>query len=114
MVATDYVVVALSPDLYSCQGLKNLGPTLKRWSSEWNDRVKNPDPDNLWLPRGSMRPIGYVVLQHGVRVDRVVGAYDRWLRKVPGEYRNSVVAQRLKAAARTFQWRPTTQSASVF
>lgn len=38
-----------------------------------------------------MRPRGYVVLQHGTRVDRVVGAYDRWLRQVPGEYRRSVL-----------------------
>jgi hypothetical protein len=38
-----------------------------------------------------MRPRGYVVLQHGTRVDRVVGAYDRWLRKVPAEYRRSVL-----------------------
>lgn len=40
-----------------------------------------------------MRPRGYVVLQHGTRVDRVVGAYDRWLRQVPGEYRESVLAE---------------------
>lgn len=38
-----------------------------------------------------MRPRGYVVLQHGTRVDRVVGAYDRWLRRVPDEYRRSVL-----------------------
>lgn len=38
-----------------------------------------------------MAPRGYVVLQHGVRLDRVVGAYDRWLKRVPGEYRRSVL-----------------------
>jgi chromosome partitioning protein len=40
-----------------------------------------------------MWPRGYVVLQHGTRVDRVVGAYDRWLRQVPAEYRRSVLNQ---------------------
>lgn len=40
-----------------------------------------------------MRPRGYVVLQRGTRVDRVVGAYDRWLRQVPGEYRRSVLGE---------------------
>jgi hypothetical protein len=40
-----------------------------------------------------MRPRGYVVLQHSTRVDRVVGAYDRWLRQVPGEYRKAVLGQ---------------------
>jgi hypothetical protein len=38
-----------------------------------------------------MRPRGYVVLQHETRVDRVVGAYDRWLRRVPAAYSSSVL-----------------------
>jgi chromosome partitioning protein len=94
MVATDQVVVPLAPDLYSLQGLRNLGPTLVRWRGEWVDRrkrsEKSPDPA-LWLPRGTMQPVGYVVLQHGVRMDRAVGAYDRWMRRVPSEYRRSVL-----------------------
>jgi chromosome partitioning protein len=33
------------------------------------------------------------IVQHGTRVDHVVGAYDRWLRRVPAEYRRSVLGQ---------------------
>ncbi len=33
LIASDYVVVPLSPDLFSLQGLRNLGPTLRRWRS---------------------------------------------------------------------------------
>jgi hypothetical protein len=91
MVASDHVVVPLSPDLYSIQGLQNLGPTLRSWRSEWAERrAKNPSVD-LWLPEGGMAPAGYVVLQHGVRVDRAVGAYDRWIRRAPAEYGKSVL-----------------------
>ncbi len=94
MVATDHVVVPLSPDLYSLQGLRNLGPTLERWRGEWQDRLeRKPSSMDWWLPSGSMQPAGYVVLQHGVRLDRVVGAYDRWLRRIPGEYRASVLQE---------------------
>ena len=94
MVASDNVVVPLAPDLYSLQGLRNLGPTLKAWRRGWNDRLsRSPSGLGLELPRGEMRPRGYVVLQHGTRVDRVVGAYDRWLRQVPGEYRRSVLGE---------------------
>ena len=89
MVASDHVVVPLAPDLYSLQGLRNLGPTLRRWRAEWADR--RPKADDVPVPEGEMQPAGYVVLQHGVRLDRVVGAYDRWLRKVPGEYRSAVL-----------------------
>lgn len=93
MVSADHVVVPLSPDLYSLQGLRNLGPTLRTWRREWRDRVDRLPESNLWLPEGGMCPAGYVVLQHGVRVDRVVGAYDRWLRRVPDEYRRAVLGE---------------------
>lgn len=93
MIATDHVVVPLAPDLYSLQGLRNLGPTLADWRRDWQIHLASkPDPD-LPAPAGDMRPRGYVVLQHGTRVDRVVGAYDRWLQQVPGEYRRSVLRE---------------------
>jgi chromosome partitioning protein len=93
MIASDHVVIPLAPDLYSLQGLRNLGPTLTDWRQDWASHVaRKPDP-RLEAPAGEMRPRGYVVLQHGTRVDRVVGAYDRWLRQVPGEYRKAVLAE---------------------
>ena len=87
LIAADYVVVPLSPDLFSLQGLKNLGPTLKRWRGEWQERVlKNPAPATLPLPPGKMDPIGYVILQHGVRFDRPVQAWQRWIERIPALY----------------------------
>ena len=38
-VAADHVVVPLAPDLFSLQGLRNLGPTLRRWREEWHLRL---------------------------------------------------------------------------
>ncbi len=38
LIASDYVVVPLSPDLFSLQGLRNLGPTLRRWRGQWEQR----------------------------------------------------------------------------
>jgi cellulose biosynthesis protein BcsQ len=92
MVASGHVVVPMAPDLYSLQGLQNLGPTLRTWRRDWQDRVERaPGQPNLNLPAGNMEPVGYVILQHGVRVDRVVGAYERWLTRVPGVYRTWVL-----------------------
>jgi chromosome partitioning protein len=93
MIASDHVVVPMAPDLYSLRGLQNLGPALRDWRRDWQDRVARAPRPDLELPAGDMRPAGYVILQHGVRVDRVVGAYDRWLRRVPAEYRRSVLAE---------------------
>ncbi|MDQ6783610.1 MAG: AAA family ATPase [Actinomycetota bacterium] len=92
MVASDHVVVPLAPDLYSLQGLRNLGPTLREWRQQWEERSPRA-PSGLWLPQGGMRPTGYVVLQHGIRLDRVVGAYDRWLQRIPAEYRRVVLEE---------------------
>lgn len=87
LVATDHVVVPLAPDLFSLQGLRNLGPTLREWRTGWVARVPhNPDPQ-LRLPRGDMRPAGYVMQQHGVRLGRAVGAYQRWMQRIPSTYR---------------------------
>lgn len=91
LVASDHVVVPVAPDLFSLQGLRNLGPTLRSWRKQWADRRSHNPKGDLWLPSGAMEPAGYVVLQHIVRADRVVGAYDRWLRQVPAEYRRSVL-----------------------
>lgn len=94
LIACDSVVVPLSPDLFSLQGLKNLGPTLKRWREEWQERLaKNPAPDDLILPSGKMQPLGYIVLQHSVRLDRPVKAYQRWIARIPAVYREAVLFQ---------------------
>jgi cellulose biosynthesis protein BcsQ len=97
LVAADYVVIPLAPDLYSLQGLRNLGPTLRRWRTEWDERkVRNP-VEGLALPNGSMQAAGYVVMQHAVRLDRPVKAYSRWMERIPTEYRQSVLDDSLSA-----------------
>src|SRR3989442_5725084 len=94
LISADYVAIPLSPDLFSLQGLRNLGPTLRKWRQEWSERVpKNPASD-LALPRGRMQPLGYIVLQHSVRLDRPVKAYERWIAKMPREYTESVLGQK--------------------
>jgi len=91
LLAAEHVVIPLAPDLYSLQGLRNLGPTLRRWREEWADRkTRNPVGD-LSTPAGDMQPTGYVVMQHAVRLDRPVKAYDRWMSRIPAVYREAVL-----------------------
>jgi chromosome partitioning protein len=98
LIAAQHVVIPLAPDLHSLQGLRNVGPTLRTWRQEWNDRRgRNPLPD-LSLPPGTMEPAGYVVMQHAVRLDRPVKAYDRWMSRIPSVYRESVLAERRRQA----------------
>jgi cellulose biosynthesis protein BcsQ len=91
IIAAEHVAIPLASDLFSLQGLRNLGPTLRHWREEWAERKeRNPDPD-LALPSGDMAPAGYVVMQHAVRLDRPVQAYKRWMDRIPAEYQSAVL-----------------------
>ncbi len=86
LIATDYIIVPLGTDLFSLQGLRNLGPTLNRWRQDWQRRRDNWRQPGFPLPDGEMQPVGYVVQQHGVRLSRPVKAYDKWVNRMPEEY----------------------------
>jgi len=91
IIASQHVVVPLAPDLFSLQGLRNLGPTLRRWRGEWDDRLARNPNSELILPQRGMVPAGYVILQHAMRLDRPVKAYGRWMERIPIEYRQAVL-----------------------
>jgi len=92
ILAADYVVFPLAADLFSLQGLRNLGPSLRQWKSGWHKRLEErPADSSLLLPAGGMKPIGYVVMQHAVRLDRPVKAYERWMERIPLTYREEVL-----------------------
>jgi chromosome partitioning protein len=93
LIASDYVVIPLGPDLFSLQGLQNLGPSLRTWRDEWQERLaKNPVAD-LQLPSGAIKPIGYMLLRHSVRLDRAVKAFDRWIARMPSTYADAVLGE---------------------
>ena len=94
LITAEHVVIPLAPDLYSLQGLKNLGPTLRRWRNEWSERRARNPVDGLSIPPGDMAPAGYVVMQHAVRLNRPVKAYDRWMVRIPAVYRETVLDEK--------------------
>jgi cellulose biosynthesis protein BcsQ len=94
LISAEQVVIPLAPDLFSLQGLKNLGPSLRDWRAGWRKRVAElPKNENISVPSGEMKPSGYVVMQHGIRDSRPVKAYQRWLDKMPAVYRQSVLGE---------------------
>lgn len=90
LIAADMVCLPLAPDLFSLQGLRNLGPTLRRWRDEWR-QMSAKAPTNLSLPAGTMAPIGYVLMQHGVFSKRPVKAYLKWMERIPRVYRENIL-----------------------
>ena len=94
LIASDYVVVPLAPDLFSLQGLRNVGPTLRTWRTAWQERTgKKPLDLEINLPAGGMKPLGYVIMRHAIRLDRPVRAFMNWIEKMPGDYMQSVMGE---------------------
>lgn len=91
LVATDHVLIPVAADLFSLAGLANLGPTLRRWRAQWEKRHDNWQSRSFELPSGQMRPLGYIVQQHVMRLTRPVRAYNRWAARIPAQYRTSVL-----------------------
>ena len=93
LIAADYVVVPMAADLFSLQGLKNLGNRLDDWHTEWGDRAsRNPEP-TLVLPTGIMKPLGYVIMQHGIKESRPVKSYLKWANRIPEVFRQFVLKE---------------------
>jgi cellulose biosynthesis protein BcsQ len=92
LISSSWVVLPLGADLFSIQGLKNLGPTLKTWKEVWAE-IKPKAPKGLSLPEGSMTPLGYIVSQHGVRESRPVKSYQRWAERIPSAYRQYILEE---------------------
>ncbi len=91
LVAADYVVIPLGADLFSLQGLRNLGPTLKDWRKGWETRRGGRVPTGLSLPSGRMEPLGYVLLNPSVRENRPVKSYSKWANRIPSSYAKEVL-----------------------
>lgn len=95
LISTNNVVIPVSPDLFSLQGIKNLGKTLREWKIQWNKRV-NEYPTNKeksLIPDGKITPIGYLVMQYSSKDSRPVKSYLKWTERIPIAYSEYVLNQ---------------------
>jgi cellulose biosynthesis protein BcsQ len=103
LIACDYVVIPLGPDLLSMQGLRSLGPTLRSWREDWREALHHyPDPVPNISP-GTIEILGYVVMQQSIRETRHPMAYQRWINGFPVGYREFMLDQSDGTTIRTDQ-----------
>ncbi len=99
LIASDAVIIPLATNLFSLQGLKGLGPTLRYWHKEWKQRCENCKNDdqnhfsNCLLPQGTMKPLGYICQQHTVILENPIRIDDRWVQHIPSVYREYVLEE---------------------
>ncbi|AUX41250.1 chromosome partitioning protein [Sorangium cellulosum] len=89
LLACDAIVVPLAPDFFSVQGLATVGPSLREWRNEWEQRLRGTQRERVRVHR--FLPIGYIVQQHLARVDLLPTGYLRWLAQIPFHYHRFVL-----------------------
>jgi chromosome partitioning protein len=91
LLSCDEVVVPLGADLFSLQGLRNMGPALRRWKEGWHKALPNNPDQDLFLPQGTIRPIGYVLMRFSTNESRPARAYAKWIARMPQQYREFIL-----------------------
>ena len=64
---SDYVIVPISPDLFSLRGTENLGSKLVSWRKEWDQCHAAWEGATLAIPEGKAKFLGYIVQHHKLR-----------------------------------------------
>lgn len=91
-ISSDYIIMPVASDLFSLQGIKNLGTTLNIWKRQWQQR-KELKPINLTveIPENRAKPIGYIVMQYSAKESRPVKSYLKWANRIPNVFREFVL-----------------------
>lgn len=91
-ISSDYLIMPVASDLFSLQGIKNLGLTLNTWKRQWDQRLAlRPTNVSFEIPTKNSSPVGYIVMQYSVKESRPVKSYLRWANRIPSVFAESVL-----------------------
>lgn len=79
LVACQHIVVPVAPDLFALQGLRVLGPVVRKWNDEWHERLARRPVSELVVPAHTTSLAGYVVMQSQVQLNRPAVSPNGWL-----------------------------------
>lgn len=93
LIACDVVIVPLMPDAFSLQALRNIGPLLREWRTDWQtvgERFLRQHDYAAYAGHRFM-PLGYVVQQHTIDADRSMVGKEAWDRAAPYAFAGTVM-----------------------
>jgi chromosome partitioning protein len=93
LIACDAIVIPVAPDLFSVQGLRNVGPTLRHWHEQWREDVRRLGEGRPSVRLHDMSVLGYVIQQHLARSDRPVEGYAEWIAEIPKAFHEHVMGE---------------------
>jgi cellulose biosynthesis protein BcsQ len=99
-ISSDFIIMPVASDLFSLQGIKNLGQTLNKWKRDWAQR-KEQIPSNITFetPNKSALPIGYIIMQYSAKESRPVKSYLKWANRIPSVFSEYVLGNGLRVAS---------------
>ncbi|MCC5937171.1 MAG: AAA family ATPase [Lunatimonas sp.] len=91
-ISSDFIVMPVASDLFSLQGIKNLGITLSTWKKQWDQRRElKPENISFQIPINLSVPIGYIVMQYSAKESRPVKSYLKWANRIPSVFAEYVL-----------------------
>lgn len=91
-ISSDFIIMPVASDLFSLQGIKNLGVTLNIWKKQWKQRSDlKPGNISFEIPDKMSNPIGYIVMQYSAKESRPVKSYLRWANRIPSVFAEFVL-----------------------
>ncbi|WP_083901304.1 ParA family protein [Azospirillum sp. B4] len=67
LASSDYFIIPMAPDLFSIEGTRNLGEKLVLWHREWAQCHQAWNGNDVELPDGTPKFLGYVIQSHNIR-----------------------------------------------
>ncbi len=93
-ISSDYIIMPVASDLFSLQGIKNLGVTLSTWKRQWVQRQDlRPANISFQIPDKNAAPCGYIVMQYSAKESRPVKSYLKWANRIPAVFAECVLGQ---------------------
>lgn len=94
-ISSDYIIMPVASDLFSLQGIKNLGQTLTKWKKDWDQRLEQkPSELSFEIPLKDSIPVGYIVMQYSAKESRPVKSYLKWANRIPSVFSEFVLKRK--------------------
>lgn len=91
-LSSDYMIMPVASDLFSLQGIKNIGTTLTSWRKQWDLRLnQRPNQLTFQIPDKAIKPAGYIVMQYSAKESRPVQSYLKWANRIPRVFQSYVL-----------------------
>ncbi|WP_321332517.1 ParA family protein [uncultured Bacteroides sp.] len=91
-ISSDYIIMPVASDLFSLQGIKNLGKMLIQWQTQWQQRKDlKPEKATFEIPQKVSKPAGYIVMQYSAKESRPVKSYLKWANRIPAVFSQYVL-----------------------